>query len=119
MNAMKAIVCTRYGPPEVLVPAELPKPAPLDNEVLIRIHATTCHFGDVRVRGAILPLWMQLPFRLYMGFRQPKRKILGMELSGVVDLSVLSHTGGAYHRNIHRAVKVPGGDRQVADHRGG
>jgi len=82
---MKAIVCARYGPPEVLHLAEVPKPVPLDNEVLIRIHATTCHIGDVRVRGAIIPLWMQLPFRLYMGFRKPKRKILGMELSGAVE----------------------------------
>jgi NADPH:quinone reductase-like Zn-dependent oxidoreductase len=46
---MKAIICTRYGPPEVLQPMAVPKPAPLANEVLIRIHATTCHFGDVRV----------------------------------------------------------------------
>ncbi|MEX1258933.1 MAG: NAD(P)-dependent alcohol dehydrogenase [Gemmatimonadota bacterium] len=82
---MKAIICTRYGPPEVLQQAELPQPAPLDNDVLIRIHATTCHIGDVRVRGAILPLWMQLPFRLYMGIRKPKRKVLGMELSGGVE----------------------------------
>jgi NADPH:quinone reductase-like Zn-dependent oxidoreductase len=58
---------------------------PLDNEVLIRIHATTCHFGDVRIRSAMVPLWMQLPFRLYMGILKPKRKILGMELSGVVE----------------------------------
>ena len=82
---MKAIVCTRYGAPEVLQPAEVPKPVPLENEVLIRIHATTCHIGDVRVRGAILPLWMQVPFRLYMGILKPKRKILGLELSGVVE----------------------------------
>jgi NADPH:quinone reductase-like Zn-dependent oxidoreductase len=82
---MKAIICTRYGPPEVLQPAEVPKPVPLDNEVQIRIHATTCHFGDVRVRSADVPLWMQLPFRLYMGILKPKREILGMELSGVVE----------------------------------
>ena len=82
---MKAIVCTRYGPPEVLQPAEVPKPVPLDNEVLIRIHATTCHFGDTRIRSANVPLWMQLPFRLYMGALKPKRPILGMELSGVVE----------------------------------
>lgn len=81
---MKAIVCTRYGPPEVLALADVPKPAPRESELLIRIHATTCHFGDVRVRGAILPLWMQLPFRLYMGLSGPRRRILGMELSGVV-----------------------------------
>jgi NADPH:quinone reductase-like Zn-dependent oxidoreductase len=82
---MKAVICTRYGPPEVLQLADVPNPVPLDDEVLIRIHATTCHFGDVRVRGAILPLWMQLPFRLYMGILKPKRKILGFELSGVVE----------------------------------
>jgi NADPH:quinone reductase-like Zn-dependent oxidoreductase len=82
---MKAVICTRYGPPEVLQLADLPRPVPLDNDVLIRVHATTCHIGDVRVRGAILPLWMQLPFRLYMGILKPKRRILGMEVSGVVE----------------------------------
>lgn len=82
---MKAIICTRYGPPGVLEPAEVSKPVPLDSEVLIRIHATTCHIGDVRVRGAMVPLSLQLPFRLYMGILKPKRKILGMELSGVVE----------------------------------
>jgi len=90
---MKAIICTRYGPPAVLEPAEVLKPVPLANEVLIRIHATTCHIGDVRVRGAIVPLSMQLPFRLYMGILKPKRKILGMELSGVVEA-----VGKAVHR---------------------
>ena len=82
---MKAIVCTRYGPPDVLQPAELAKPVPRDNEVLIRIHATTCHFGDVRVRSALVPLWAQLPFRLYMGILRPKLKVLGMEASGTVE----------------------------------
>jgi NADPH:quinone reductase-like Zn-dependent oxidoreductase len=82
---MKAIICTRYGPPGVLQPADVPKPVPLDNEVLIRIHATTCHIGDVRIRSAMVPISMQIPFRLYMGILKPKRKILGMELSGVVE----------------------------------
>lgn len=82
---MLAVICTRYGPPEVLQLAQVPRPVPRDNEALIRVHATTCHIGDVRVRGAILPLWMQLPFRLYMGFQKPKRPILGMELSGMVE----------------------------------
>jgi NADPH:quinone reductase-like Zn-dependent oxidoreductase len=82
---MKAIICTKYGPPEVLQAADVPKPVPLDDQVLIRIHATTCHMGDVRIRGAILPLAMQLPFRLYMGILKPRRRILGMELSGTVE----------------------------------
>lgn len=112
---MKAIICTRYGPPEVLVPVEVARPVPRDNEVLIRILATTCHIGDVRVRGAILPLWMQVPFRLYMGILKPQRAILGMELSGVVEAAgstvrrfksgdaVLAFTGyslGAYAQYI-------------------
>jgi NADPH:quinone reductase-like Zn-dependent oxidoreductase len=81
---MKAIICTKYGPPEVLQPEEVPKPVPLANEELIRIHDTTCHFGDGRVLGAILPLWMQLPFSLYMGIQKPRCGLMGMELSGVV-----------------------------------
>ena len=84
-RALRAIICTRYGPPEVLQPAEVPKPVPRDGEVLIRIHYTTCHFGDVRVRAAMVPWALQIPFRLYMGIRKPRRGILGFELSGVVE----------------------------------
>jgi NADPH:quinone reductase-like Zn-dependent oxidoreductase len=84
-DAMKAIICTRYGPPEVLQLAEVPRPVPFEHEVQIRIHATSCHIGDVRVRGALLPVWLQLPFRLYMGILKPKRRILGMEFAGVVE----------------------------------
>jgi NADPH:quinone reductase-like Zn-dependent oxidoreductase len=82
---MKAIVCTRYGPPEVLKALDVPTPVPRDDEVSIRIRCTTCHIGDVRVRGAVLPFWLQLPFRLYMGLVKPRRRILGMEVSGVVE----------------------------------
>ena len=82
---MKAVICTRYGPPEVLQLAEVPKPVPRDDGVLIKIHYTTCHFGDVRVRAAMVPLAMQIPFRLFMGIRKPRRGILGFELSGVVE----------------------------------
>jgi NADPH:quinone reductase-like Zn-dependent oxidoreductase len=82
---MRAIICTRYGPPGVLELADVPKPVPRDDEVLIRIHCTTCHFGDVRVRAAMVPFAMQIPFRLFMGVRKPRRGILGFELSGVVE----------------------------------
>ena len=82
---MRAAVCTRYGPPEVLQLQEVAKPAPRDNEVLIKIHATTAHIGDVKVRGSAFPPLYWLPMRIMMGLRKPKRKILGMELSGEIE----------------------------------
>lgn len=82
---MKAVICTKYGPPEVLQLTEVPKPVPEDNEVLIKIHATTCHIGDVRVRSFDVPFWQKIPFRLYLGITKPKRPILGMELAGEVE----------------------------------
>jgi len=47
---MKAIVCTKYGPPEVLQITDVEKPAPRDNEVLIKVRATTVHIGDTKIR---------------------------------------------------------------------
>ncbi len=82
---MKAVVCTKYGPPEVLRLEEVEKPAPKDHEVLIKIHATTCHIGDVRVRSFDVPFWQKIPFRIYLGIRKPKRPILGMELAGEIE----------------------------------
>jgi NADPH:quinone reductase-like Zn-dependent oxidoreductase len=82
---MKAIVCTKYGPPDVLQLKEVEKPAPKDNEILIKVHATTCHVGDVRIRSFNVPFWQMLPFRLYLGLRKPKRSILGMELAGEIE----------------------------------
>ncbi len=82
---MKAIVCTKYGPPEVLQLKDVEKPAPKDNEVLIKVHATTCHIGDVRVRSFDVPFWQMIPFRIYLGIRRPKRPILGMELAGEIE----------------------------------
>ena len=82
---MKAVVCTKYGPPEVLQLTEVPKPIPKDNEVLIKIHATTCHIGDVRIRSFNVPVWQMIPFRVYLGILKPKRPILGMELAGEIE----------------------------------
>ena len=82
---MKAIVCTKYGPPDVLQLKEVEKPAPKDNEVLIKVHATTCHIGDVRIRSFDVPFWQMIPFRIYLGIFKPKRSILGMELAGEVE----------------------------------
>lgn len=82
---MKAVVCTRYGPPEVLELADVAKPVPGDNEVLVKIHATSCHIGDVKVRSFDVPFWQKIPFRLYLGVTKPKRSILGMECSGEIE----------------------------------
>jgi len=82
---MKAVVCTKYGPPEVLQLAEIEKPSPKDNEVLIKIYATTVHIGDTRIRGFVVPFLFRLPFRVGIGFRGPRNKVLGMELAGVIE----------------------------------
>ena len=82
---MKAIACSGYGPPEVLHVVELPKPAPRNNEVLVRIRASTVTTGDCELRGLKLPRWTRIPMRLYLGYSKPIRWIPGMEFAGVVE----------------------------------
>jgi len=82
---MKAIVYTKYGPPDVLQIKEVAKPTPKDNEVLIRVYATTVTVADLRVRSFTVPLSFWLPARIYLGLRKPKRTILGVELAGEIE----------------------------------
>lgn len=82
---MKAVVCTRYGPPEVLKLVGVEKPIPKDNEVLIRIYATTVSTGDVEIRKFKMPIWLWLPARIGFGLRGPRTKILGQELAGEIE----------------------------------
>ena len=83
---MKAIVYTQYGPADVLHLAEVEKPAPKDNEVLIKIHATSVTAGDCNARGStFVPPGFGFVQRLAFGLRRPKQPILGMELAGEIE----------------------------------
>jgi len=83
---MKAIVWTKYGSPDVLQLKEVEKPIPKDNEVLIRIYATTVTAGDCEMRRLKFPILLRLPMRIYVGLRKPKRiTILGQELAGEIE----------------------------------
>jgi NADPH:quinone reductase-like Zn-dependent oxidoreductase len=82
---MKAIVCTEYGPPDVLQLKEVEKPVPKDNEVLVKVHATTVTAADVIDRSFKFPPWLWPFARISLGLRRPKNPILGFELAGDID----------------------------------
>jgi NADPH:quinone reductase-like Zn-dependent oxidoreductase len=84
---MKAIVCMKYGPPEVLQLQEVEKPIPKKNEICIKIHATSVTSSDCIVRGFNLPKWhpLRLMMGLVLGFGKPRNPILGMVAAGEVD----------------------------------
>ncbi len=82
---MKAIVCTKYGPPDVLKLKDVERPVPKNNQILIKIVATSVTAADYRIRGLNVPTGFGLLMRIVMGFRKPRKRILGMNLSGVVD----------------------------------
>ncbi len=82
---MKAIVYTKFGPPDVLELKEVEKPTPKDNEVLIRIFATTVAAEDPRWRSFTFPPWAWLALRIQLGFIRPRQKILGFGLAGEIE----------------------------------
>jgi NADPH:quinone reductase-like Zn-dependent oxidoreductase len=84
-HRMQAVVRDQYGPPEVLRLVEMPKPAPKDDELLIKIHATTVTSADCRVRGLNVPAGFGLMIRLAMGVTRPRQTVLGVELAGEVE----------------------------------
>jgi NADPH:quinone reductase-like Zn-dependent oxidoreductase len=112
---MRAIICTKYGPPGVLQLTEVAKPVPGDNSVLIKIHATTVISGDIRLRSFNVPLSFWLPARIALGLKKPKTTILGAELAGEIEatgrdvklfkkndqvFAYPGHNGGAYAEYI-------------------
>jgi NADPH:quinone reductase-like Zn-dependent oxidoreductase len=121
---MKAMIWTHYGSPEVLQLKEVEKPAPGDNEVLIRIYATTVTAADCEARSLKSPIWLSLLMRIYMGLIRPTRiNILGQELAGEIESvgkdvklfkegdQVFAHTGfgmGAYAEYICRPEEPEG-----------
>jgi NADPH:quinone reductase-like Zn-dependent oxidoreductase len=82
---MKAVVCTKYGPPEVLQLQEVAKPTPKDKEVIIRIYATTVFVGDCELRDLKFPILLRLLMRIGFGIRGPRKKIIGQELAGEIE----------------------------------
>jgi NADPH:quinone reductase-like Zn-dependent oxidoreductase len=85
MKTMKAIVCTKYGPPEVLQLKEVEKPTPKDNEVCIKIFATAVTASDIFIRGSQIPIQFLIPMRLFIGLTKPRKSIIGLVLSGEIE----------------------------------
>lgn len=83
---MKAVIWPKYGPPEVLEFREVEKPAPKDNEILIKIFASTVTAGDCELRRLDFPFYLSLPMRMWVGFLKPKpNTIPGTELAGEIE----------------------------------
>ena len=81
---MKAVICTKYGPPEVLQLKEVEKPIPKDNEILIKIYASSVTSGDVRIRSFTYAPWFWLFGRMIFGITKPKKNIPGDEFAGEI-----------------------------------
>ncbi len=82
---MKAVICKKYGEPEVLKLAEVPKPIPKDNEVCVKIHATAVTNSDIFIRSSKLPFPIIIPFRLMIGITGPRKLIIGLVYSGEIE----------------------------------
>lgn len=83
---MKAVICTHYGSPDVLQIQEVPKPIPNDNQILVKIIATTVNSGDARVRSLDIKKWyMKIIMQIVLGISKPRKSILGTVFSGIIE----------------------------------
>ena len=85
METMKAMICTKYGPPEVLQVKQWAKPIPKADEVLIKVYATAVTNSDLFIRGSNIPLHLMIPMRLMLGIRRPRNPIIGEVLAGKIE----------------------------------
>jgi len=85
METMKAIICTEYGPPEVLQIQQRQKPIPGKDEVLIKIYATSVTNSDIFIRSSNIPLMFMIPMRLMIGIKRPRNPIIGEVFSGEIE----------------------------------
>lgn len=84
MSKMKAAICTKYGPPEVLKIVERDMPVPKDDEVLIKVFAASVTNSDIFIRSSDIPLRFRIPMRIMIGITRPRNDILGEVLSGEI-----------------------------------
>lgn len=101
---MKAIICTKYGPPEVLQLAEVEKPAPNDNEILVKIYASSVNPHDWRTMRAD-PFLVRL---MGGGFLKPKHEILGVDIAGRVEAVIPN-----FQIHEHHIINLKQGNREL------
>jgi NADPH:quinone reductase-like Zn-dependent oxidoreductase len=82
---VKAVVCPKYGPPEVLRLAEVEEPVPASNEVRIRVRSSAVTASDIFIRGSQIPIRFRIPMRVMIGLRRPRRSVIGLVLAGDVE----------------------------------
>ncbi len=87
METMKAIICTKYGPPEVLKIGEYKKPIPKKDEVLIKIYAASVTNSDIFIRGSKISFKFLIPMRLMLGIMRPRNPIIGEVFSGEIEFA--------------------------------
>lgn len=84
MQKMKAAICTKYGPPEVLKIVERDRPIPKDDEVLIKVFAASVTNSDIFIRSSAIPLRFRIPMRIMIGITRPRNDILGEVVAGEI-----------------------------------